>query len=516
MTKNLKKLYFFIFIVCLGNFINSNEQIEAFYSLNTQLNFLKNLIPKIGFDYQDFNSWYKACKEKLPANINGTSYQTTLTLKEFDKALNGFFNLMKTTNNSFINAKNWLSDAPNINDDLFNSEINPDSVFKPFVQKLVVPTDAIIGFRGDLHGDIHSLLGYLKFLQKNRYLDSKDAFKISNSKFYLVFLGDYVDRGNYGTEVIYTILRLKIANPDRVILIRGNHEDFNICSRYGFETEFLTKFPSKENPSQEKSFNKIMQLYNFLPVALYLGTGSSKIKDFIQCCHGGLEIGFNPTDLLDFPQNFGFTWLKELNQSNEIQQIKQTLSKNKLNPKENSEVNNLEGFFFNIPLEEIKEDRNKYFNIGFMWNDFQVNEKSPTRYYDGRGFRFSKNFTQYALNRASLSNKVRGIFRAHQHTADRDDMMDHILGINNPHDKHKGVSTLWKDYDFIISDSDGIALWDNIVCTFLVGADTVYSQRYYKKQFTFDAFGILKMADKYENWRLAVYRNNLQDLISKK
>ena len=54
---------------------------------------------------------------------------------------------------------------------------------------------------------------------------------------YMVFLGDYTDRGNYGIEVLYTMLRLKLANPEQVFMARGNHEDIQMIASYGFLAE---------------------------------------------------------------------------------------------------------------------------------------------------------------------------------------------------------------------------------------------------------------------------------------
>ena len=70
---------------------------------------------------------------------------------------------------------------------------------------------------GDLHGDLESL----RFiLQKSRFIEKMEHSKVAA----LVFLGDYGDRGPNSAEVYQVVLKLKLAFPSQVVLLRGNHE----------------------------------------------------------------------------------------------------------------------------------------------------------------------------------------------------------------------------------------------------------------------------------------------------
>ncbi len=54
--------------------------------------------------------------------------------------------------------------------------------------------------------------------------------------------GDFVDRGAWGLEVLVFLAALKLAMPDRVMLLRGNHESSTCTQLYGFRTEVLRKY----------------------------------------------------------------------------------------------------------------------------------------------------------------------------------------------------------------------------------------------------------------------------------
>lgn len=64
---------------------------------------------------------------------------------------------------------------------------------------------------GDLHGDLESL----------RYMLETPSLVGDG---WIIFLGDYGDRGENSPEVWYAVLKLKLDISDQVILLRGNHE----------------------------------------------------------------------------------------------------------------------------------------------------------------------------------------------------------------------------------------------------------------------------------------------------
>ena len=115
---------------------------------------------------------------------------------------------------------------------------------------------------GDIHGQYYDLLrvfDILKYPPQSTFL----------------FLGDYVDRGKQSLECLLLLLCLKIQYPDKIFLLRGNHECEALNKMYGFFDECKRRLSIK-------CFKKITNLFNMMPI-------SALINENILCMHGGLS-----------------------------------------------------------------------------------------------------------------------------------------------------------------------------------------------------------------------------------
>lgn len=114
---------------------------------------------------------------------------------------------------------------------------------------------------GDIHGQFYDLCNMIA-----RYDFTQDT---------LVFLGDYVDRGAFSIEVYLYLLSLKIAYPNNIYLLRGNHESEKMSTYFTFKTECIHKY----NEDMYKIFVK--SFYTLPLVAICC--------KFFYCAHGGIS-----------------------------------------------------------------------------------------------------------------------------------------------------------------------------------------------------------------------------------
>ena len=92
---------------------------------------------------------------------------------------------------------------------------------------------------GDIHGRCAQLLNLLDMLPRDPQTDT------------LVFLGDLIDRGADAPGCVDHILRLTRKNPERVICLRGNHEQMLMDFLDGRGTIWLTPVTGGERTFEQ-------------------------------------------------------------------------------------------------------------------------------------------------------------------------------------------------------------------------------------------------------------------------
>jgi serine/threonine-protein phosphatase 2B catalytic subunit len=117
---------------------------------------------------------------------------------------------------------------------------------EPNVLHICSPVNVV----GDIHGQFYDLLTIFTLS------GSPSACKY-------LFMGDFVDRGLFAFECVCYLYCLKIKYPDRVFLLRGNHESRHLTRFFTFRDECLIK-------GSELVYEKFMVSFDSLPIAAVL------------------------------------------------------------------------------------------------------------------------------------------------------------------------------------------------------------------------------------------------------
>ena len=256
------------------------------------------------------SDWTIKCLKNFPENFGEASYDekhNTLTAEEFESTITQFIEKFKN-DSDFKNKKFWVNKTEppawifDPNDPQWPGDPSQTDerheITYPYVQKITIKTGDKICFTGDLHGSVHSLIRNLWRLLLLGYID--DNLKLTKN-FYLVFTGDYTDRGIAPVETLYTLAELKMANWNNVFLCRGNHDSIAHVINYGFANNLY-----KRSTIEPFNFKMLQSFSTLLPHALFIKTEDSCIL----CAHGGADNNFNPNKLFDLKNSTTFEHLE--------------------------------------------------------------------------------------------------------------------------------------------------------------------------------------------------------------
>ncbi|KAL0895199.1 hypothetical protein ABMA27_013640 [Loxostege sticticalis] len=143
--------------------------------------------------------------------------------------------------------------------------VRPLCANEPRLLRIASPVYAV----GDLHGNLGALLAMEAALWPS-------GTALAPAR--LLFLGDYVDRGAHGAELMAYLLAAKLQRPNAILLVRGNHETRDIQKMFTFYNECVSKYGETEGP---KIWNAVNNVFDVLPLA-------AVVDDKVFCCHGGI------------------------------------------------------------------------------------------------------------------------------------------------------------------------------------------------------------------------------------
>ncbi|MEM3124514.1 MAG: metallophosphoesterase [Candidatus Nitrosocaldus sp.] len=234
---------------------------------------------------------------------------------------------------------------------------------------------------GDVHGDLNTLLSILEMV---KFMDGHNT---------LIFQGDYGDRGMMSVEVYYTLLYLKSRYPDRLIMLRGNHEGPIDLPFYPHDLPMMLE--DKFGTYATQMYLRLRELFDLMYTGVF-------VDGLMLVLHGGVPVNMNSLDDIAYAE--------------------------RMHPKSSN-------------LQEI------------LWNDpREIQGYRPSA--RGYGYYFGKDITEHALNAIGARLIVRAHEPCNGYKVNHDGLVLTLFSCKEPYgnDKASFMSISKDEYKSLMSD----------------------------------------------------------------
>lgn len=166
------------------------------------------------------NAWLSAFEAQIRLEIDqNTLDEQTLEAVDWSALTAWHLTLIQSVSELHVAEESLALQA------LLENELSAKSIFDAGasgfrghrIYMLSNPPEMVCDVIGDLHSDPTSLMHLLK---QTGFIESC----LNNQPHRLIFMGDYVDRGKAHLALLGRLLLLKRMYPDRIFLLRGNHD----------------------------------------------------------------------------------------------------------------------------------------------------------------------------------------------------------------------------------------------------------------------------------------------------
>ena len=273
---------------------SSNEEIERILIDSLKDKNIGLYVKEKIIEFINFRKIVKNFKYILKKNISVNKINNIfIRLNELERDYFSYFN--NTYKNYLSNYIYFIDEYKKVNTqqlDILITKIKdiyehfyPDYNNNDYIIKKVLPKDSKIIYLGDYHSSVHSLMDVIIHLKEEKILN--EYYELAD-KYYIVFLGDIVDRGPLGIECLYIIYLLFYINnnieknEEKIFILNGNHEEKEVYNDYGFGQEM----DSQLGTIDQTKIN-LEELINYLPLALFIRKEDD--NKWYQFCHGGID-----------------------------------------------------------------------------------------------------------------------------------------------------------------------------------------------------------------------------------